>query len=122
MPYDGTPQEPTVADVLRRGRERLSNPANWCQGQVNQKRPNADGGVAMCSVGTADHFAQALCGPDAHVGMLMLATHGCLGDAIEASGRYRGICAFNNSVDHATLLQVWDDAIALAEKEKAHAA
>ncbi len=92
--------EPTVVEILRAAKAEIADPANWCQG-----RAKIDG---RCCATRA--FAQTAPGE----GIARdLAWEFLLRAAMNAG--FSIPSRLNDQTDHATVMAMYDDAIALAE-------
>lgn len=110
-------------EILRAARAQISHPANWCQFEdalsiEGMVVPCHDEDACRwCSLGATAAVAGAIC-PEAEKkadGYLASAAHemGFTGNGAVAD--------LNDNTDHATVMKMFDRAIALAEKEESHA-
>lgn len=122
MPLDGVTQSLSAVEILRRGRERLSNPSNWWQYGFTLPRKKADGGKALCTMATLNHVVGISLWDEHGLARLRAAStleaRQYLERATGADNVAFGLCKWNCLSSYQEVLAGWDKAIELAEQDE----
>ena len=107
----------TTAEILKRAKAKIENPGHWCQGfpakdvRGRSAKPHSDYAVRWCAIGALDSVSGRF---DA---LWYMKARDCLMTSAIECGNAIGIAHLNDHSDHATVMRMYDLAIAKAEGE-----
>ena len=97
----------STKQLLIDAKQRIKNPADWCQGTYGERWEKGAGYEKLCSYGALNEETRDE--TESYYNAMML-----FRDLVQEKGESGGLISYNDTHSHPEVMALWDEAIARA--------